>query len=325
MFVSPSPHAFFTFQLGIGMLEIAGLAWMAHRLLPPVPKGQCIHWELAPLKPVLKFSMSIAFTSSVWVLVTQTDKLVLSKILPLADYGYFTVAVLVASGIMVVSGPISSAIMPRMVRMHAEGKHDELISVYRQATQLVTVTAIPAALVLIFLAPQVLWAWTGNLDLVQRVAPVLSLYATGYAFLSVSAFPYYLQYAKGNLRLHLIGSAMFLVLLIPSVIWAASRFGMGGAAWAWLVSNAIYLLLWTPLVHRKSDRGLHLDWLLFDIAFPLAMPIAAAAVFAHFMPWFDGRLSLAIQLVAVGAFFMVLALPLAGRIRPLTRGFQFGK
>lgn len=66
------------------------------------------------------------------------------KILPLADYGYFTVAVLVAGGIMIVSGPISSALLPRMARLQAEGQHDALIAVYRQATQLVAIIAIPA-------------------------------------------------------------------------------------------------------------------------------------------------------------------------------------
>lgn len=323
MFVSASPQAFFCFQLGVALLEIAGLAWMAYRLLPTIPAGQRIHWDWAPLKPVLKFSLSIAFTSSVWVLVTQTDKLMLSKILSLADYGYFTVAVLVASGIMIVSGPISNALMPHMTRLQAEGRNDDLIVVYRQATQLVTVTAIPAALVLIFFAPQVLWAWTGDSALVQRAAPALSLYAIGYAFLVVGAFPYYLQYAKGNLRLHLIGNVFFLLLLIPSIIWAASRYGMTGAGWAWLVSNVVYFLLWTPLVHRKFAPGIHAGWLLADIVRPVFLPLVLAVLAAQFMRWSDGRIGLALELMVVGVILLLLAYPLAGRIQILNRGIRF--
>lgn len=308
MFVSASPQAFFSFQLGVAVLEIGCLVWMAYRLLPAIPAGQRIRWEWAPLRPMLKFSLSIAFTGSVWVLVTQTDKLVLSKILPLADYGYFTVAVLVASGIMIVSGPISGAIMPRMTRLQAEGQHDALIAVYRQATQIVTATAMPAAVVLIFFAPQVLWAWTGNAALVQHAAPVLSLYAIGYAILAVGAFPYYLQYAKGNLRLHLIGNALFVLLLIPSVIWAATHHGMTGAGWAWLVANAVYFVLWTPLVHNKFAPGLHLGWLWSDIARPAVLPLAAGALAAQFMPWPEGRVALALALAAVGGILLLPAL-----------------
>lgn len=323
MFIDSSPLMFFGYQLGVAVLELAGLSWMAYRIMPGVPAGQRIQWEWAPLKPVLKFSLSIAFTSSIWVLVTQTDKLVLSKILPLADYGYFTVAVLVASGIMIVSGPISSAIMPRMARLQAEHKHDELISVYRQATQLVSITAIPAALVLILFAPQVLWAWTGDDALVQRAAPALSLYAIGYAFLAVGAFPYYLQYAKGNLRLHLIGNAIFVLLLIPSIVWSATQYGMTGAGWAWLISNVIYFLFWTPLVHRRFAPGLHVGWLLNDIARPILLPLTAAALAVYFIPWSNNRLVLGFELGAAGTVLLVLAYPLAGRIHFLNRGVRF--
>jgi O-antigen/teichoic acid export membrane protein len=323
MYVSATPITFFTFQLGVAVFELLGLAWMAYNLLPPIPKGQRIKWEWVPLKPLLKFALSIAFTSSVWVLVTQTDKLLLSRILPLADYGYFTVAVLVASGIMIVTGPVSSAIMPRMTRLQAEGKHDELIAVYRQATQLVTVLAIPVALVLILFAPQVLWAWAGDAMLVDKAAPVLSLYAVGYAFLAVGAFPYYLQYAKGDLRLHLIGNALFVFLLIPSVIWAATHYGMSGAGWAWLFANVIYFLLWPPLVHRRFAPGLNISWQLSDIARPVWLPIAVAMLFAQLMAWSDSRLLLAIELSAAALVFLLLAYPLAVRIKIFKRGIYF--
>ena len=49
MYVNASPLAFFSFQLGMAVLEFAGLAGMAYRLLPPIPAGQRFRWEWAPL------------------------------------------------------------------------------------------------------------------------------------------------------------------------------------------------------------------------------------------------------------------------------------
>lgn len=317
IFVSAAPSAFFAFQLGMAMVELLGLTWIAYRLFPPVENVQRIKWEWTPLKPVLKFSLSIATISTVWVLVTQTDKLILSKILVLTEYGYFTVAILVASGIMIVSSPISSAIMPRMTRLHVEGNNDELIAVYRQATQIVTVTAIPIALLLIFFAPQVLWAWTGDKTLVERAAPVLSLYSIGYAFLAVSAFPYYLQYAKGDLRLHLIGSILFLVLLIPSVIWAATNYRMIGAGWAWLFANAIYFFIWTAVVHHKITPGLHVRWIFVDILRPVVLPLLGAVIGLYFMDWASNRIFLALELVAVLLILFLLAFLQADKFKPI--------
>ena len=75
-----------------------------------------------------------------------------------------------------------------------------------------------------------------------KAAPVLTLYALGNGILALGAFPYYLQFAKGDLRLHMIGNAIFVVLLIPALIWATLQYGAIGAGWAWLGANAVYLL-----------------------------------------------------------------------------------
>ena len=265
VFIGSTPTIFFIYQLGVAMLELAGLVSQAYFLLPPIPQGNRLPWSWAPLKPVLKFSLTIAFTSSVWVLLTQTDKLVLSKILPLDQYGYFTLAVLVAGGVVVISGPISVAIMPHMAKLEAEGDHAGLIRVYRQSTQLVAVIAGAASITVAFCAEPLLWAWTGDKTLAHQAAPILKLYAIGNGILAVSAFPYYLQYAKGNLRLHLIGNAGFVVLLIPAIIWAASNYGGVGAGYVWLALNLITFVAWLPLVHRKFEPGLNLKWYFRDV------------------------------------------------------------
>lgn len=270
IWVGHSPTVFFTYQFLVALIELVGLAVKSHGLLPPLAKGQMLGWTpaalFAPIKPVLKFSLSIAFTSSVWVMVTQTDKLVLSKLLPLADYGYFTLAVLAASGVMMISGPISSALLPRMSRLQAEGDEAGLIALYRNATQMVAVIAIPTCLMLVFFAEQVLWVWTGDAQAAKQAAPILRLYALGNGFLAMAAFPYYLQFSKGDLTLHFRGNIIFMLILAPSLVWATWAYGATGAGYAWLVSNALYFFTWVPLVHRRFLTGLHKKWLLQDLS-----------------------------------------------------------
>lgn len=311
IWVGHSPTVFFTYQLLVAVVELAGLAAKSYCLFPPVPQGQALGWSPAslfePIKPVLKFSLSIAFTSSVWVLVTQTDKLVLSKLLPLADYGYFTLAVLAASGVMMISGPISGALMPRMARLQAEGDEAGLIRLYRKTTQLVAAICIPACLLLAFFAEEVLWAWTGDVQAAAQAAPVLRLYAVGNGFLAISAFPYYLQFAKGDLKLHLIGNGFFLVLLIPSLVWATLGYGVIGAGWAWLTSNAVYFLVWVPLVHRRFICKLHSKWLFIDVV-PIFLVVAILTyLISVFIDWPKERIDVVIVVVCVGIFLVLMA------------------
>jgi O-antigen/teichoic acid export membrane protein len=305
MFVEVTPTIFFSFQFVVAVIELLGLLFYAYRLLPDIPKGQQLPWDWTPLKPVLKFSLTIAFTSSVWVLVTQTDKLVLSKILPLAEYGYFTLAVLVASGVMVIGGPISAAIMPRMSKMEAEGDHAGLIRLYRHATQLVAVLAGAASITVAFCAEPLLWAWTGDKYLAHQAAPVLVLYALGNGILAVAAFPYYLQYAKGDLRLHLIGNAVFVVLLIPTIIWAASQYGGVGAGYVWLGMNLLSFVAWLPLVHRKFEPELNLKWYSQDILVIFLAAAIAGYCLSIILPQSDSRGMQLAKVVFTGLFVLL--------------------
>lgn len=311
IFVKPSPEVFFTYQLVVALVEFCGLACKAFNIFPSLPKSQKLGWSpknlISPIKPILKFSLTIAFTSSVWVLVTQTDKLILSKILPLADYGYFTLAVLAASGVMMISGPISAALLPRMSRLHAEGAEDQLIRLYRKATQMVAVISIPACLVLSFFAEQVLWVWTGDALAAVQAAPVLRLYALGNGFLVLAAFPYYLQYAKGDLRLHFIGNLLFVFILIPSLIYATLYSGSTGAGYAWFGANALSFFAWVPLIHIRFLKGMHWHWLRYDV---LAIGIPAtvgATIFRSVVPWQHDRLQVGVGLLLVSSSLFFIA------------------
>lgn len=316
IYVGSRPSDFFAYQLVLAVAELAVLVFQTYRLFPRAELAGRTPMEWAPLRAVLKFSLSIAFTSSVWVLVTQVDKLLLSKLLLLSDYAHFSLAVLVASGVMVISGPISGALLPRLARLAAERDDDGLYRLYRNATQLVAVIAAPAALVLAIFSEQVLWAWTGDAAIARAAHPVLSLYALGNGVLALAAFPYYLQFAKGDLKLHLLGNVLFVLLLVPALVLATMHFGVKGAGWAWLGANSLYFVLWIPIVHRRFTTHLHLKWLFEDVL-QIAVPSAAAGLLlAALVTWPQDRL-------AVGAMIMFISLSMllvAGLCSSLGRG-----
>ncbi len=307
IFLGTSPTQFFAYQVVVAIVEVMVLVAQTYRLLPKVDAGQRMAWQWKPLQGVLKFSLSIAFTSSVWVLVTQTDKLILSSLLLLSDYAYFTLAVLAASAILVISAPISGALMPRMTKLNAEGDEPGLIRLYRSATQLAGIAAIPPAVVLACFPEQVLWAWTGDAAVANKAAPVLALYAIGNGLLALAAFPYYLQFAKGDLKLHLIGNVLFVVIFIPLLVWAAKGYGMVGAGYAWTIANLLPFIAWLPVVHRRFVKGLHAKWILTDVL-PIALPpIALAFSLRQLVQWPTSRSLVVLGLVITGLLLTAAA------------------
>ncbi|MNZ99804.1 hypothetical protein D3C78_1191430 [compost metagenome] len=149
---------------------------------------------------------------------------------------------------------------------------------------MVAVIAGSAAIAIAFCAEPLLYAWTGNYELATQAAPILRLYVLGNGCLALAAFPYYLQYALGDLKYHLIGNLITVVVLVPGIIFAASYYGGVGAGYVWLGLNSVILLLWAGYVHRKLVPGLHKDWLLKDILYIVSPAIFVLCIFAAVEP-----------------------------------------
>ena len=301
-YFSATPIVFFSYQLIVAIVEFAGVFFFVKKLMPK--KSGEVRFDQTAIKKILKFTLTIAFTSSVWVVITQTDKLILSKLLTLSEFGYFSLAVQVAGGIILLTGPVSAAILPRLAWLEAENKSLELIKIYRDSTQFVVVTGGTASLLLIFFSKQVLLAWTGDLMMTTKVAPYVTLYAIGNFFLAIGAFPYYLQYAKGKLKLHLYGNLGFIIILIPSLLVVVHKYGGIGAGYVWIAINAIYLFTWIPFIHNSFDKNLNRKWYYEDIFKILIIPFLISVCGFYLIPANLNRLNtfLALCLIAVLIF-----------------------
>lgn len=298
-----TPICFFAFQACVSALELGILIVLSRTLMPSKTVGAPTRLPSQELRRVLGFSSAVAFSAIAWLGLTQGDKLVLSRVLSLPDYGIFTLAAVAAGAVATLGLPIEQAILPRLTKLHAEGSAKAAGDLYRRSTQFVCLIAFPAALLLVCFAGRVIWAWTGDAAFVSEAAPILRAYAIGSGLVTVSAFPYYLQYSHGALRLHVIGQALLLLMLAPALVVAGVRYGAVGTGLVWTALNAAYFLLWTPVVHRAFAPGLHWRWLLLDIA-PIAGATAAAAALASLFPWPSDRLMTVLQLLGVGAVIL---------------------
>jgi len=296
-----SPEVFFTHQLVVAVVESGALYWRSVLILPNRSYiNERVGLSLTPMKPILRFSLPMACTSLIWIMITQTDRFVLSGILSLTDYGYFTMAVLAASGVTTVAGPISNAIMPRLAKHHAAADRYAMLALYRSSTRWVTAIAGTIALTMFVAAKPLVFAWSGSLYLAERVAPILQLYVLGNLVLTVSAFPFYLQYALGNIRYHVIGNIGLATFLFPCIVFATKNFGAIGAGFVWLGVNLTYFVFWIPYVHSKVAPGMHLQWLKVDVFRTLVFPTVLSAFIFILNIGSEDRVSAFIYTLAVG-------------------------
>ena len=301
-----TPVHFFAYQLVVAVVELTGLVVATYRL---ARRGEGHREKLSwkPLMGNLAFSLTIAFSATIWVVAMQTDKLVLSRILPLAQYGVFSIAVVAAAVINAANVPFNQALLPRLTKLMAENNEAGVAALYRTATQIVCVLTIPAVTTLAYFAEPILRAWTGNAQIAHQAAPILRLYAIGNGCVSLHSFAYYIQYAKGDVRLHFMGHILLLALLIPAYLLSAPYYGGVGTGAAWAAANGLYALLWIPVVHARVFRGHHWQWMTRDVL-PIIVPtVLAGAVLAASIPSPTGRLATCIDAVLAGGILLAIA------------------
>jgi O-antigen/teichoic acid export membrane protein len=297
---------FFVYQLSIGALELVALATMFYRFFPATEKiGVAISWRT--LRPDLPFAGGMAYTAALWVIVTQLDKLVLSNILSLSEYGYFSLVAIVSAGISQIGTPISQAILPRMTYLLSKGEEEQMLLLYRQSTQLMAAIILPLAGVAAFFSTELLFAWTGDAEAASWAGPVLFWFALGSGILALSAFQFYLQFAHGQLKMHVIYNSIAAGIQIPVIIYVAYEYGVFGVALAWFILRLASFVVWTPIVHKKFARGIHMSWLVGDIgpSFAVTATLLLLVSGLDLPPGEMDRVSIFVTLIGIGVLMVV--------------------
>ncbi len=311
--VSQDPLDFFLFQTGVALLEMLLFACKAHRLMPSPALLTGFNWQA--VRPVLPFAASLSFTSLLWILLTQLDKVLLSNVLSLEDYGYFSLVALISTGIMTLTNPLVQTLLPRLTMLTSQGRDADMQALYLAATRFVCSLLFPLAAVVAMHSEELIYAWTGDREAARWSASILPWYVLGSAIMAISAFQFYLQYAYGRLRLHVWYSLVSTGLAVPLVVYAVFEHGARGAAVVWFALRLITFLVWPPVVHQRFAPRLHAPWLrdLLRICLMTAIGLALSA------PLFDAlasdeRLDIFMGLAASGALCLLL---IAATTRPV--------
>jgi hypothetical protein len=107
--------------------------------------------------------------------------------------------------------------------------------------------------------------------------------------------------------LHVAGQLLLLAALAPAMFWAARQGGIDHTGPVWMACNALYLLLWVPVMHHRHWPGMHRQWLMRDIA-PIALPVVAiSALWPLLVAPPPDRLSAALQIGTLGSLLVVTA------------------
>ena len=170
--LSPTIQAFFLWQALISILTLGILAATTYATLPRASRRG--RFSITALRSVWRFAGGMVGITFLALLLTQIDKILLSKLLSLSEYGYYTLAAVVAGALYMLMSPITQAWYPRLCELYARNDRVALAETYHQGAQLVSVIAGSAAIVLILFSETFLRLWTQDPELAGDPPPCLA-------------------------------------------------------------------------------------------------------------------------------------------------------
>lgn len=247
--VSPTAEAFFYWQLGTSILFSLGARQSLYGAISAVTHDSRFKWTV--FRDVGPYALGMGVLAFLSTVLLQTDKLVVSKILPLEVFGYYVLAATLAGVSKIMASSIGSAVFPRLTSLAASNAHADVVELYRRASTLVAVAVIPGALTLALFPSESIFAWTGNATAAQQGILATRFLVIGDLIQALLVVPYLLTLAYGNIRLNLQVAMISVLVITPLQIFLTTKYGLVGAGVSWLLLNLGTLPIYLFYLHRR--------------------------------------------------------------------------
>jgi O-antigen/teichoic acid export membrane protein len=275
------------------------------------------HHQAKAFRGHIGFAAAVGLTSVLGTVLTQMDKLMLSRLLPLESYSYYMLAWTLCSTLPVLASTVVTAYFPRLSAEVAQPDGTPA-PLYHQACQLLACALMPAGALLMLFPREILTLWLGNPQVVQQVAPVLTIMAVGSLLNTLVHLPHAMQWALGLARLGLYANIFMIGAMVPAMYIAVQQAGILGAVWVWVALNITYVFIGVPLMHCWILRGQLPTWLAADVLRPAAIAFGVVGLLRQLWPWPPAQSMTQLLLLALIYGAAALSCLVAS---PRTRGF----
>lgn len=228
-----------------------------------------IDWR--PLRVVWRYAMGAGLVSIAGLVLSQVDKVVLSKTLDLEQYGYYMLASTLAAAVHMLSGPFYNVFFPLASKLINSGQSEVLFHKYKFFSALLAACVFPFALYLVLFFPKLLGLWINDQVAVDQISPIATILAIATCLHALMFLPHALVMATGISKAYLAMYGLLIGLSLPITVLLSIRYGAVGGALGQVVLFVIHIFSGAWITHRICLKGYAITWLFQDIGRPLCV------------------------------------------------------
>lgn len=265
-YISSSLIAFFVWQSIILLISTFFLRRVTYNYLPSGSRKSVFSW--ASIEKVRRFAIGVFLLTISSMMISKIDKIILSNQLTIAEFGYYTMGVLVASISSMIVFPITQAFYPKFCELLNNNELPELTEIFHKAAQLITVLVGTASLTFIYYSDSIIFLWTQDAEITSNVSSLVVLLSIGNVLNAFNIIPYQVILGSGKTRLLLYFNFIGFVIMLPALLIVVPTYGAIGAAWLWILYNSFYLLITPHYIYKLILHYEKWRWYAFDIFVP---------------------------------------------------------
>jgi O-antigen/teichoic acid export membrane protein len=196
------------------------------------------------------FTAHLSALSLLNMVLLQFDKVVVSKLLPIASVGYYSFASTVVVRISFAAAAIAQAALPSFSSLHQLRESRALLIQYRKLQDLICYGMVPLFAAAVFGAVPI-YSYLFNRQVAGALLLPTALLCVGYFMSATVLIPYTFSVASGRPDIASRSNLIALFVVIPVTTTAIYFYGLTGAATSWVVYHLFLYAYMIPRICRE--------------------------------------------------------------------------
>lgn len=266
------------------------------------------------LRPIWRDMVSMGVLALIGAWLPQLDKLMISRMLPVEQLGYYSIGYNAVTATSLVITAILTAVYPALSQAH--GRNDRALLQQRfemSARVMIFATGLVLLPLMVFGRP-ILALWVNPAAASRAWAP-MALLAAGFWLNASAASANSASAACRRPDIPVKVNLVFAPLYLIGLYMGVSRFGLVGAASAWVGLNLGYVLVMTPWAFRSVLHTSFAAWMAQTFA-PFTLGGVASFLLPRLLVAAHGAPSRPAVIAALGVgelLYLLLGWALVGR------------
>lgn len=216
-------------------------------------------WRPAVLNRNWGFAGSMMWVSLLAMTHMESDKVLVSKFLPVTATGYYGFASSLTNRGAFLTNSIAQAAFPSITHVLNKSGHEAALREYRKLHDLICFGTVPLFASIAYVCPWLFRLMFNAMIAKSLIQPTILLCIANYLNATLN-MPYIMSLASGRPEISVRMSWMALLVTVPCSIGLIYEFGLWGAGFSWVFYQVFACIVMIPTVYEECLQLSALDW-----------------------------------------------------------------